>query len=121
VIVGIGSGLQSVDEMRKNLAADDGLSERLFTPVEIAYCTAKRYPEVHFAARLAAKVAAFHALHLPEGEWLEIQTRNLGDGCPNLDLSGSVKLEADRAGVGRALLSLTHTREHAIALVVLES
>ena len=34
-----------------------GLKEEVFTPSEIAYCEAKRYPARHFAARFAAKEA----------------------------------------------------------------
>jgi holo-[acyl-carrier protein] synthase len=121
VIVGVGSGLESVDELRQALVDEPGLRDRLFTPAEIAYCESKRYPEVHFAARKAAKVAAFHALQMKEDAWLEIQTRNSADGCPNLEMFDSVMQAASRAGVGRALLSLTHTRDHAAAFVVLES
>ena len=117
MIVGIGSELRSVEDVRSTLLERDDL----FTPNEIAYCEAKRYPAVHYAARLAAKSALLGALGLPDAAKLEIETRNAPDGKPMLDLSGLVLQAARRANVGKVHLSMTHTRAHAAAFVVLES
>ena len=73
MVVAIGSGLQSFAETATALS--EGLNDRteIFTSHEVAYCDAKRYPAVHYAARFAAKSALLRALGLPDGRWLEIE------------------------------------------------
>ncbi len=122
-ILGIGTDLLDVARMARVLSEKGtGFREELFTPSEIAYCEAKRYPARHFAARFAAKEALFKALGgaTPRGLYREVEVERTDDTPPRLVLHGRVKETADRLGVKSILVSLTHTNGLAAASVVLQ-
>lgn len=52
--------------------------------------------------------------------WVDIQVRNLPSGQPVLDLTGVAAERARSLGVTASHLSITHTRDMAAAMVVLE-
>jgi holo-[acyl-carrier protein] synthase len=124
VIIGTGIDLCEVARMRAK--TDDpagGFLAKVFLPAEIAYCQSKRFPAEHFAARFAAKEAVSKALQVSEVEgslWLDIEIHRETDGRPEIRLHGRARMLADQAGVRRVLVSLSHTRELALAMVVLE-
>ena len=69
-----GHGLDLVESSGSAcLPATPGLEERLFTPAEIAYCRAGGEPELHFAARFAAKEAVGKLLGSGVCRWREIE------------------------------------------------
>ena len=123
MILGIGTDLLEVARMATELQEKGpGFRERLFTPSEIAYCEAKRYPARHFAARFAAKEALFKALAegAPAGLFREVEVERTDGDPPRLVLHGQVRAAADRLGVKTILVSLSHTGGLATASVVLE-
>ena len=67
-----------VKELEKEGA---GFRDTVFTPSEIEYCEAKRYPAQHFAARFAAKEALFKALpgSASRDFWREVEVARSGD------------------------------------------
>ncbi len=111
--------------MERELCTDGtSFKEAVFTPGEIAYCAGKHYPARHFAARFAAKEAVFKALAQNGTGGLrfrDVEVRNDEAGRPRVELSGSMRELAERSGVTRIFLSLSHTDELATATVVLES
>ena len=125
MVVGIGIDVFSVRRMARQLSKDGvGLRESLFTPEEIAYCEGKRSPAPHYAARFAAKEAAYKALGdgQPAGvSWRDAEVRNDASGRSRLVLHGALKDAASGVRADRIFLSLSHTREWAVATVVLES
>ena len=83
----------------------------------------------HFAARFAAKEAAFKALHggdaasSPETrdlpfDWRTIEVLRRPDGSPGLRLHGSMRGLAERRRVRHLDVSLSHDGDYAIAVVV---
>jgi len=124
MILGTGIDLCEVERMRDKVSADaDHFLEAVFLPAEIAYCQAKHHPAEHFAARFAAKEAVVKALADAVGKgsfWRDIEITNEEDGRPVIRLLGRVREMADRLGVRRVLVSMTHTRDLAAATVVLE-
>lgn len=92
--------------------------ETVFTAGEEAYARAKRDPERRLAARLAAKQAAQRLLGGGAGLG-EIEVIRGHDGPPVLRLSGVAKERMADLGASGALVSLTHERLHAAAVVVL--
>jgi holo-[acyl-carrier protein] synthase len=100
----------------------DRFLERIFTPAEILYCRG-RLPEL--AARFAAKEAVSKALGVgmrmiaSEGiRWREVEV--IGDmrGKPLVRLYGRAAERANELGLKEWAVSLSHTREHAVAFVV---
>lgn len=98
--------------------------ERVFTEKEIAYCERKRNKWERYAARFAAKEAAFKALGIGWRRgvrWREAEVSNLASGQPTLALSGRARQFADRLGVRGIALSLTHTEQFVLAQVIFEN
>jgi holo-[acyl-carrier protein] synthase len=122
----VGIGIDLVEIARFQAALDRGgerLVRRVFTVGERAACEPKAKPALHFAARFAAKEAAFKALGTGWSggiAWTDAEVVSDEGGRPSLVLSGRAALVAARLGVARAHLSLTHTDSAAGACVVLE-
>ena len=127
MVVGIGVDVISVRRMARELSTDGaGLRETLFTSDEIAYCEGKRSPAPHYAARFAAKDALYKALGDAQpvaggASWRDAEVRNDPSGRSRLVLHGALEDAASGVRADRIFLSLSHTREWAVATVVLES
>ncbi len=91
--------------------------ERVFTPGEIAYCW-ERPPNL--AARFAAKEATMKALGTGTRGvgWKDIEVVRHESGAPSIKLHGRAERRAQRLGVQEVALSLSHSREYAVAFVV---
>jgi len=93
--------------------------ERVYTPKELEYCLKKRYPENSLAGRFAAKEAVMKALGtgLSSGvSWREIEILNDKKGKPEILLYGKTK---KLLGKKKVLISISHTKEDAIAQAVI--
>jgi holo-[acyl-carrier protein] synthase len=98
----------------------DRFLQRVYTPNEIARCRG-RIPE--FAARFAAKEAISKALGVGiwwRGgiAWTEAEVRSNRLGKPEVYLYGRAADYAREQGLEQWAVSLSHTDEHAIAMVV---
>jgi len=125
VIAGIGIDMVEVPRMQKILQRwGDRFTVRVYTPEEIAYCQGKAMPAIHYAARFAAKEAVLKALGLGLGMGLDLREVGVarGDvGNPRLTFSErGLRMVWERA-ICRTHLSLTHTRESALSMVILET
>lgn len=81
------------------------------------------YTVAHVAARFAAKEAAVKALGTGFSEGIrpkDVTVRSLASGKPDLVLLGKAKECAEALGVRSTHLTLTHTRDNAAAVVILE-
>jgi len=87
---------------------------RLFTEGELQYCLSKRYPEIHLSARFAAKIGFLKAFggFMP---YRDIEVVRDNKGRPSL------MIRSHGQGSLKAGLTITHTRETAMAVVLLES
>ena len=107
--------------MERALEKGDALMKRIFTEREQAYCNkgvVTRYQ--CFAARFAAKEAAAKALGTGIGAvgWQEIEVLRGPNQEPTLHLHGAAEKLAAELGLETWSVSLSHTHEHAVALVV---
>ena len=94
---------------------------RVFTHGEIAYCTRRRTPAVHFAGRFAAKEAGMKALgtgHTQEVLWRDLEVVRRG-GPPQLQFHGGAARRFAALGARSSLLTITHSDAIALAQVLL--
>jgi holo-[acyl-carrier protein] synthase len=121
-IIGIGIDATEIDRVR-DLARryGDRFLGRVYTEAELAYCQRHRDPAPSLAARFAAKEAAMKALgtgYARGVHWRDLEVLRHG-GPPQLALHGAAAARLQALGGNRALLTLTHARDLAIAHVVL--
>lgn len=124
MIFGVGMDIIEVSRVSRNLSRTSGLKDRLFTPAEIAYCESKLRSAEHFAARFAAKEAFLKALGTGWRGGLrfdEIEILNDERGRPRAVVHGRVKEFCEANRVVAKHVSLTHVKETAAAVVVLEA
>ena len=127
ILMIIGTGVDIVHVPRIKRAVErfgDRFLERAFCPDEIRWCLEKHDPYPCLAGRFAAKEAFAKALGT--GFRLGIALRQicvqrLDSGAPRLDLSGKALDVAGSLGVVRVHVSLSHEKEDAVALVILEA
>ena len=120
----IGSGMDATEIDRIAAAIErhgERFVHRIFTEGEVAYCRAKRDAASSFAARFAAKEAAMKALgtgHSRGVFWqgIEVVRRS---GPPQLLFHGGAAARLAALGATGSLLTLTHSRDLAIAHVLL--
>jgi holo-[acyl-carrier protein] synthase len=125
VIVGTGVDLCEVGRLREAMERyGDRFKHRIFTDREIAYSERKANLYERYAARFAAKEAGMKALGTGwRGGigWRDFEVTNLSSGRPTLAFHGRAGEMANRLGVRNVALSLTHTRDQAMAMVILEA
>lgn len=125
MILGLGTDLIEIARVRGSLERyGDRFLKRIFTPGEIDYCRQKKNSAESFAARFAAKEAGAKALGtgISRGvSWQEIEVRRLPGQRPTLHWSGRAKELLLAMGGAHSSLSLTHSREIALAVVAIES
>ena len=123
MIYGVGTDIIEVKRVKKQLEKISGLKEKLFSPLEIAYCESKKYAEQHFTARFAAKEAFFKALGTGWRNGLaykEIELINNELGKPEIKLYGKSKEFANKEKIKTIHVSISHIKNIANAIVILE-
>jgi holo-[acyl-carrier protein] synthase len=124
MIVGIGVDLVRVGRLRSLIERHgERARRRLFTSAELAECDRRADPSECLAARFAAKEAALKALgtgKIPGTRWTDLQVTRAESGPPAMELAGSARARAQRLGVLRVWVSLSHEAGLACALVVME-
>ena len=125
MIVGLGLDIAEVDRIEASIRRHGrAFVERIFTAAEIAYCEKHRNRAERFAGRFAAKEAAMKALGTGWAHgvrWVDIEIVREPSGKPTLKLSGATREIADRLGVTNIALTITHTGNTALAMVIFEA
>jgi holo-[acyl-carrier protein] synthase len=90
---------------------------RIYTPTELAYARG-RAPQL--AARFASKEAVMKLLGtgIRGVAWREIEVVRQRSGAPAVALHGRALQRARRLGLGEVSLSISHSREYAVAFAV---
>jgi holo-[acyl-carrier protein] synthase len=119
-VVGIGIDAVDIDRVRRLLDRRRHLADRLFTPDEQAYARAAADPAPRMSTRFAAKEAVMKALGVGLGafRFAEVEVVRTGLDAPELVLHGAAGALAKGSGIDRWHLSLTHTAQVALAVVV---
>jgi holo-[acyl-carrier protein] synthase len=125
MIVGTGIDIAEVPRIRQSIDRfGERFLERIFTAGERRYCDSKANRVERYAARFAAKEAAMKALGTGWNHgvrWRDCEVVRMPGGRPAIHFHGKAGEFAVRLGVKNAALSITHTKEEAMAQVILES
>src|ERR1700732_3133925 len=124
MIVGTGVDITEVPRIKAALERfGDRFLARVFTPNEVHYCLEKANSAERLAARFAAKEAGMKAigtgLHFGV-TWQDVGVVRAPGGRPGILFTGKAAEFAAQLGCKSVHLSLTHTKEQALAFVVLE-
>ena len=121
-IIGLGLDATDIPRIAATLARyRERFTHRIFTDGEIAYCTRRHNPVIHFAGRFAAKEAAMKALgtgHTHSVLWRDVEVVRSG-GPPRLLFHGGAARRFKAMGASSSLLTITHAETLALAQVLL--
>ena len=124
MILGTGVDLEEVNRMKNAIERHgERFLRRIFTASEAAHVKRKAHPFPSYTARFAAKEATMKALGTGWNcgiRWVDIEVENQPGGRPLLRLHGQAAKVAHKLGCCSVHLSLSHTRDTALAEVILE-
>ncbi|HTZ98646.1 MAG TPA: holo-[acyl-carrier-protein] synthase [Terriglobales bacterium] len=125
MIVGTGIDIAEVPRIAESIKRfGDRFIARIFTEGEIRYCDSKANRVERYAARFAAKEAAMKALGTGWNHgvtWKDVEVSRQPGGRPTILFHGKAAEFAQKLGAKHVALSLTHTKEFAMAQVILEN
>jgi holo-[acyl-carrier protein] synthase len=124
MILGTGVDIAEVPRIRESVERfGDRFLRRVFTDGEIRYCEAKARRFESYAARFAAKEAGMKALGTGWSHgvrWRDIEVVRPKGQRPTIQFHGVAATIAEKLGARNIALSLTHTRDQALAHVIIE-
>ena len=125
MITGIGVDVIQNERLRDSIERfGDRFLNRIYTEGEKEYCSKSSNPAIHYAARWAAKEAAFKALGTGWAagvKWKDVEVIRLESGKPELHLFGEALQIATKQGATRFHVSLTHDQLISCAIVIFET
>ncbi|MFC1911921.1 holo-ACP synthase [Chloroflexota bacterium] len=113
----IGVDIVEIDRIQKAIArGGEAFLQRVYTGSELELYR-KKTPSL--AARFACKEAVMKLLGTGRNgaNWREIETLSYPGGKPFVNLYGKAQSKADELGLKEIAVSLSHSREYAIAYV----
>lgn len=121
MILGLGVDILEIERVRRVIAEQgDAFLRRVFTDLEVSYCSAKADPAQHYAARFAAKEAVSKALATGwsgDFAWRDVEVMNDAAGRPLAAVHGRL---GERLAGCRLLVSLSHSVSQVVAVAVIE-
>ena len=123
MIFGTGIDIIEVSRIQKVLERDIGFKEKIFTKGEIDYCEEKKNKYQHYAARFSAKEAFLKAIGTGWRfgiKFGDIEVYHDEFGKPLIRLYGKADELVRENGISTMHVSLSHLKEMATAVVVLE-
>jgi holo-[acyl-carrier protein] synthase len=125
VIVGLGVDIAEVARVKAAIERHgEVFLKRVYTPREREYCEGFKNKFERYAGRFAAKEAVMKALGTGWSRgvrWVDVEVVREKGGRPTIMLAGEASKVAERLGVKRIVMSITHTEAQALAQVIFES
>lgn len=122
MIYGIGVDIIEIERIKKSLKRfPDQFEEKVFTQNEIDYCRSKADPSKHFAGRFAVKEAVMKSLGRGMGQsmdWKDMEVLNKETGQPVLRIQGRGKDLFDSLRLKEILISISHSKSHAVGQAI---
>lgn len=118
-----GTGIDIIETARIKKAAGDKFIKKIFTEKEIAYCEQKKDRHISYAGHFAAKEAFVKALQtgISDGvSFLDIEVNHKDSGAPTLSITGKAKKLIEANNIKNICVSISHLKEIATAIVILE-
>ena len=122
MIIGIGVDIIELDRVRKAVERE-AFIQKVYTAAEIDYCQSRGRSSVQsFAGRFAAKEAILKAFGtgLRNGSMQDIEIVNDELGCPKVHLSGWFEGFAREKSVKKIWVSISNSKDSAVAQCVIE-
>jgi holo-[acyl-carrier protein] synthase len=120
----VGIDIQSIDDVEASIVTfGDRYVERVYTPFEIESCSVGSQSfAANLADRFAAKEAVMKILDVSDTPmpWKSIEIQVNLSGGSAISLSGAAAERAERRGVDKISVSLSHAERVATAVVVAE-
>lgn len=123
MIIGVGIDVVEIERITRALQGTQAMEEKVFTAEEIQYCRQRKNCFQHFGGRFAAKEALLKALGTGWSQgirWKDVEVISGEQGQPGLALHRRAREIFEQSGAQQAWLSITHSSEYAVAVVVLE-
>lgn len=121
-LLGIGIDVVEVERIQSSMDEfGERFVTRIFTEGEREYCARQKRPELHYAARFAAKEAVAKAFGTGIGKavgWLDLEVVRKPNGEPEILLRGGAAEHAKSCGIEQIKVSLTHAKHYAAANAV---
>lgn len=122
-LLGIGIDVVEISRIRSSLDEfKEAFQAKIFTETEREYCLRQKRPELHFAARFAAKEAIAKAFGTGIGKelaWLDLEITRKPSGEPQVELSEKGQKFAESRKVKGIMISLSHAKQYAAANAVI--
>lgn len=121
MIKDVGIDLVEIERIKRAIDNNGRFLERVFTKEEIVRGEKKKNRYQFYGAHFATKEAVMKALGTGWRKgvrWRDIQIIHNNDGKPEIKLVGKTKEIAKRLGIDKILVSMSHTKEYAIAQAI---
>jgi holo-[acyl-carrier protein] synthase len=118
LILGTGIDIVKISRIRKAWErTGEHFLSRIFTADELKYCRQFPDPWPHLGSRFAAKESVIKALGFAIDPY-EVEIKRAKDSPPEVVLSDRARSRAEDSGVGRVIVSMSHTGDLAIAQAI---
>ncbi len=114
----VGVDIIEIQRIEQAIASwNNAFLERIYTRPELEYCQNRT---TSLAARFAGKEAVMKTLGTGAVgiNWRDIEILANGDGTPLINLYGKAKDKAREIGITELAISLSHSKQYAVAFVV---
>ena len=123
MVLGIGVDVVEVERIEAAINRfGERFLHRVFHAEEVRYCRSFKHSMPHFAARFAAKEAISKAFGTGIGRelnWLDMEIERKENGAPYVTFHGGGQRLLSARNAAEVLISLSHTRQHAVATALL--
>lgn len=119
-IAGTGVDIIEIYRIKKAAGRSNKFVNMIFTPDEIRYFELRHNNPCHLAGNFAAKEAVLKVLGtgLRDIKWKDIEVVRDDAGKPDVRLYGRAALKARELGIKHIHLSISHSRDYAVAVAV---